>query len=146
MKEFEGVLGYFLGVSYIIIPLIVILSVMEGLIHPPFINRYVWAGISVALFAFCFAWMMSFYSANRKKKLDGTSMLRRYGLYVFTCFINSIIFCVVIVPVALSISGVSDQRVKDYVLIYPLISSLTVVSGVYVAFRTSHINLDGIFI
>lgn len=150
IKQFEGVLGYFLGLSYVVISLVIILAIAEGIIHEPFINRYVWAGISMGLFAFCIPWLVIFYLRSLKEskrgQKDATSLFYRYGLYVFGCAINSVIFCAVIIPVAFAKNGITDDRVKDYVLIYPMISSLTIVSGVYVGFKTSHINLDSIFI
>lgn len=149
-RDFEGTLGYFLGVSYIVIPLVIILAIVEGLIPEPFINRYIWAGIATGLFIFCVPWMAIFYAKSKgeikRRHKEARSLFYRYGLYAFGCTINSAIFCAVIIPVAFSTGGISDDRVKDYVLIYPFISSLTVVSGIYIGFKTSHINLDGILI
>ena len=129
-KELDGAIGSFLMLTWFFLPTSIILSITEGLFTQPFINRYVWIGIAIGLVAYSAVWLaLLYYKCWTSTK---SRYLYRYFTFVLSFFVQNCLFAGIIIPVGFSTGGITDERFKDYVLLYCLTSALPIVSGTYV--------------
>lgn len=132
--ELEGALASFLLLTCFLFPTVMTLSVAEGLFHKPFIVRYGWIGISIGMTAFSGTWLgMLYYKCWRTSR---TRLLFRYFTFVLSLFAQSFFFSAIILPVGFVTSSISEDRFKDYVLMYPLTGTLPLIAGTYISFKS----------
>jgi hypothetical protein len=58
-------------------------------------------------------------------------LYKTYKLYLYSNVLQSLLLCIIIIPVGYFSNTINDERYKDYLLLFPLLSGTSIISGMH---------------
>jgi hypothetical protein len=124
-------LEYFLSLSCFLLPCLFLISIIECIFSGLIIPRAGWNIIIILYFAYNLVWWSIFMLRGNTARKYLQKLYKTYKLYLYSNVLQSLLLCIIIIPVGYFSNTINDERYKDYLLLFPLLSGTSIISGMH---------------